>query len=194
MFRLTLSDRQKIGNTVVFIANRVPRLSKTKLLKLLYLMEDYSVKRFHQPFLGLPFELWQAGPVIKDIFIDLSETPVILSDFVQKQVIDGKTYITPKPNIEFADDEFSDNDILVMEEIIKKYGQLSASQLVEQTHNKGGLWYKECKKLGLLEPFENKQMNHSDYTMDLGEQLAECSRAFYNEQLEFLNMSRNYDK
>ena len=71
--RLTLADRNKIGNAVVYIAERVPNLSKTKLLKLLYLMEEYSVKRFQTPFLGLPFEVWQAGPVVKDLFIDLSE-------------------------------------------------------------------------------------------------------------------------
>lgn len=57
--KLTKADRSKIGNAVVYIAQRVPNLSKTKLLKLLYLMEEYSVKRFKTPFLGLPFEVWQ---------------------------------------------------------------------------------------------------------------------------------------
>lgn len=82
----TVSDKEKLGNVVVYIANHVPDLSKTKLLKLLYFMEEYSVKRFHTPFLGLPFEVWQAGPVVKDVFIDLSETPVLLDGFVKKEV------------------------------------------------------------------------------------------------------------
>ena len=62
-----MSDIEKLGNAVVYIAERVPDLSKTKLLKLLYFMEEYSVKRFHTPFLGLPFEVWQSGPVVKDV-------------------------------------------------------------------------------------------------------------------------------
>ena len=38
---LTLNDRNKIGNAVVYIASHVRgRLSKTKLLKLLYLMDE----------------------------------------------------------------------------------------------------------------------------------------------------------
>ena len=90
----TVSDKEKLGNVVVYIANHVPDLSKTKLLKLLYCMEEYSVKRFHTPFLGLPFEVWQAGPVVKDVFIDLSETPVLLDGFVKKEVKDGNTYIS----------------------------------------------------------------------------------------------------
>lgn len=72
---LTTNDIIKLGNTLIYIAKKIPYLSKTKALKLLYLMEDYSVKRFQQPFLGLPFEVWQAGPVIKDVFIDLSQAP-----------------------------------------------------------------------------------------------------------------------
>lgn len=99
----TVSDKEKLGNVVVYIANHVPDLSKTKLLKLLYFMEEYSVKRFHTPFLGLPFEVWQAGPVVKDVFIDLSETPVLLDGFVKKEVKDGNTYISAIK--EFCDDE-----------------------------------------------------------------------------------------
>ena len=81
MCRLTNSDKDKLGNTVVYIASHTNNLSKTKLLKLLYFMEEYSVRRFHTPFLGLPYEVWQAGPVVKDVFIDLSETPVLLPSF-----------------------------------------------------------------------------------------------------------------
>lgn len=84
MCKLTKTDKEKLGNTVVYIASHTSNLSKTKLLKLLYFMEEYSVRRYHTPFLGLPFEVWQAGPVVKDVFIDLSETPVILDGYVAK--------------------------------------------------------------------------------------------------------------
>lgn len=78
MCKFSEDSKQKLGNTLVFIADRVDQLSKTKLLKLLYLMEEYMVKRYHVPFLALPFEVWQAGPVVKDVFIDLSDGPYIL--------------------------------------------------------------------------------------------------------------------
>ena len=91
MQKISESDRNKIGNAVVYLAQHIDNLSKTKLLKLLYLMEEYSVVRFQTPFLGLPYEVWQAGPVAKDIFIDLSETPVLLDGFVRKKVEADKT-------------------------------------------------------------------------------------------------------
>ncbi len=188
--RLTQADRNKIGNAVVYIAERVPNLSKTKLLKLLYLMEEYSVKRFRTPFLGLPFEVWQAGPVVKDIFIDLSETPVILDGYVEKKVEDGKTYI--KAATSFSDDEFSDNDIIVMDDILRRCGRMTAKQLVELTHREDGLWYATAKRNHLLEGFAQKVTNNSDCQIDLGECLADCNREFYNEQMDFLKMTRAY--
>ena len=161
MCNLTQSDKEKLGNTVVYIASHVVNLSKTKLLKLLYFMEEYSVRRFHTPFLGLPFEVWQAGPVAKDVFIDLSETPIILDGYITKQVIDNKTYIKASRN--FCDDEFSDNDMLVMQEVLKKYSNKSA---------------KELKRL------VNK--------IDFRDKLTPKEKEFYKEQLEFLQMSRWY--
>lgn len=188
--RLTQADRNKIGNAVVYIAQQVPYLSKTKLLKLLYLMEEYSVKRFKTPFLGLPFEVWQAGPVVKDIFIDLSETPVILDGYVEKKVEDGKTYI--KAATLFSDDEFSDNDMTVMDDILHRYGRMTTKQLVELTHRKDSLWYATAERNHLLKGFEQKVTNNSDCQIDLGECLTGCSQEFYREQMDFLKMSRTY--
>ena len=188
--RLTQADRSKIGNAVVYIAQHVRHLSKTKLLKLLYLMEEYSVKRFKTPFLGLPFEVWQAGPVVKDLFIDLSETPIILDGYVKKEVENGKTYI--KADKLFSDDEFSDNDMTVMADILRHFGKMSAKQLVEVTHRKDGLWYATAERNHLLDGFEQKVTNNSDCQIDLGECLTGCSQEFYREQMEFLKMSRAY--
>lgn len=190
MQHLSTSDKAKIGNTVVYIAQRVPQLSKTKLLKLLYLMEEYSVARFQTPFLGLQYEVWQAGPVAKDIFIDLSETPILLEGFISKEVVEGKTYI--KAAQDFSDGEFSDNDMIVMEDVLKKYGHKTALQLVELTHGEQGLWYATAKRNNLLRLFEEKLINNSDCQIDLGELLPKCGREFYEEQMEFLTLARSY--
>ena len=174
MCRLTNSDKDKLGNTVVYIASHTNNLSKTKLLKLLYFMEEYSVRRFHTPFLGLPYEVWQAGPVVKDVFIDLSETPVLLDGYVTKKILGDATYIVAAKD--FCDDEFSDNDLLVMKEVMKKYGSMTAKQLVQLTHRKGTLWYNAACKQNLLDSFEKKLMNNSDVVIDFSEELTEVGK------------------
>ncbi len=40
----TVSDKEKLGNAIVYVVNHVLDLSKTKLLKLLYFMEGCIVK------------------------------------------------------------------------------------------------------------------------------------------------------
>lgn len=75
MCKFSESTKEKLGNALIYVAERVQDLSKTKVLKLLYLMEERMVLRYHVPFLGIPFEVWQAGPVAKDVFIDLSDGP-----------------------------------------------------------------------------------------------------------------------
>lgn len=192
MCKLTKLDKEKLGNVVVYIASHTSNLSKTKLLKLLYFMEEFSVCRFHTPFLGLPFEVWQAGPVVKDVFIDLSETPVLLDGYVTKQIKGEATYILPIR--EFCDDEFSDNDLIVMQEVLKKYSNKTAKELVELTHKKGTLWYNIAYKENLLEPFKNNLMNNSNYVIDFSEELTETGKEFYHDQIEFLQTSRAYSK
>lgn len=45
--------------------------------------------KYHVPFIGMPYEVWQAGPVAKDVFIDLSDVPYILKGFVRTEFRDG---------------------------------------------------------------------------------------------------------
>lgn len=192
MCKLTKSDKEKLGNTVVYIASHTSNLSKTKLLKLLYFMEEYSVRRFHTPFLGLPFEVWQAGPVVKDVFIELSETPMLLDGYIVKQIKGDATYILPVK--EFCDDEFSDNDLVVMQEVMKKYGNKTAKELVALTHKEGTLWYNTAYREHLLDAFTKKLMNNSDYVIDFSEELTKTGKEFYHGQIDFLQISRAYAK
>lgn len=182
MCKFSEDSKQKLGNAIVFIASRVGQLSKTKLLKLLYLMEEYMVKRYHTPFLAIPYEVWQAGPVAKDVFIDLSDGPYILKDFVKTEVRENGIYVLPVA--EFCDDEFSELEIEMMDEVLRKYGHLTANQLVAETHKKGSLWYNVAKKHELLVPFANRECNNSDYRIDFSLALAPCAAEAYRESLD----------
>ena len=181
MCRFSEDSKQKLGNTIIYIAERSPQLSKTKLLKLLFLMEEHMVKRYHVPFLALPYEVWQAGPVAKDIFIDLSSGVVLLKDFIQTETIEGATYIKAiKP---FCNDEFSDCEIEMMNEVIKKHGHKTATLLVDEVHKKGSLWYEVAKENGLLEDFANGVSNNSSHLIDFSKDLSGCAKEYYLESL-----------
>ncbi len=181
MCKFSEDSKQKLGNTIIYIAERTPQLSKTKLLKLLFLMEEYMVKRYHVPFLALPYEVWQAGPVAKDVFIDLSDGVVLLKDFIKTKMIDGAMYIFAiKP---FSEDEFSECEIEMMDEVIKRHGNKTATQLVAEVHKEGTLWHNVAQEKGLLEDFDNGVSNNSSFLIDFSIGLSECAKADYLESL-----------
>lgn len=177
------SDLDKIGNAIIYLAERIPDLSKTKLLKLLYLLEETYVKKYQLPFLNLEFEVWQAGPVARDIFIDLSDEPNLLKEYIRiKKKSDG-SYI--KPVIKFSDDEFSDNEIEMLDLIIEHFGSKTAAELVNRTHQKNSNWYAIAKSKGLLELFKEKMTNSSDEKIDLTWYLDDKGKQIFTEQSHF---------
>lgn len=152
---------------------------KTKLLKLLYLMEETMAKVYHAPFLALPYEVWQFGAVQKDLFAELSDgCPSILKDYIA-QSKDGN-FIAKKG---FDDDEFSDAEIEMMESVMRKYGDKTATQLVSLLHKKDSLWYRTAKEKGVLSLFKNGQATTSAYTIDLSADLDECQKEDYLQTL-----------
>ena len=46
----------KIGNTAIYLSERIPNLSKTKFLKLLYILDELSIKQSGIPFLNLDYK------------------------------------------------------------------------------------------------------------------------------------------
>lgn len=160
----TSQQIKKLGNTVVYLANNVGDLNKTKILKLLYLIEEKSIKKFGYPFFGFDFQLWKFGPVLKDIYIDLSEEkPQILEAFITKAAYDNKLFI---PIVQFNDDEFSDNDIYMLENIVNFAKNKTASDLVDYTHTENSLWKRSALKNGIFEQLETKQINSTEYLID----------------------------
>lgn len=62
----------KIGNAAIYLSDRIEELSKTKLLKLLYILDETSIRKWGVPFLNLKYKVWKFGPVAPEIFVDLS--------------------------------------------------------------------------------------------------------------------------
>jgi len=161
---LTHQQIQKIGNTLIYLADNVGELSKTKILKLLFLLEESSVKRFGYPFFGLNFQIWKLGPVLKEVYIDLSEdSPNLLKDYIEKDLYDNKLY-TAKG--EFNDDQFSDNDIYLLEKIKDFARHKTAKDLIDVTHEENSLWRKSAIKNGILQELESDEMNSTEFTID----------------------------
>lgn len=195
MSKYSEENLARIGNAAIYIANHTSDLSKTKLLKLLYLMEERSALVYQQPFLALPYEVWQAGPVAKDIYIDLSDGPVLLHPYIKTEMVkldDGKDALYIHPVAAFDDNEFSAYEVRLMDEVLEEYGDKTATELVDIVHRENTLWYQIAKDKGLLEAFRKHECNNSDYVIDFTKGMLPCAADYYCEALAIHNASNAY--
>lgn len=181
MCRFSESNKNKLGNTVLYIVEKAKHPYKTEILKLLFLMEERMVQLYHIPFLAIPFSVWRLGPVSVDVFEELSDGPVLLDEYISLQFNGTGAKVIGKK--EFDDNEFSDAELLMMKQVMDKYGHMTSEQLINETHKEGSLWQITAKEHGLLNDFETQKANSSNIILDMGRLLCPDDREFYEEIL-----------
>jgi len=180
----------KIGNTIIYLCKEMPNLSKTKLLKLIYLIQESSIKAYGIPFFNLKFNVWKLGPVSTAIFAELSQEPFLLSSFIDLKQKNGGTFVVPKQD--FCDDEFNDLELDLLSKIARSFKNLNANQLIEITHKKNGPWYITACEHGLIDAFDAGLANVSDVEIDMSKLLEGQPEklSIFNGYQEFLENSQ----
>lgn len=186
----TKDQLAKLGNAIIYLADKIKPLSKTKLLKLIYLIEEVSVKKLNSPFFNIRFDVWKLGPVSRDLYAELTSEPALLQDYITTETSNGSVLVKAKK--EFSDDEFSDLELKLLEDTVNTYRHYSAEQLIALTHRKHSPWYTTAKQNGLLEYFDNGLANTSDVEIDFSMLIDEDRQklALYNGHKDFLDHSR----
>jgi uncharacterized phage-associated protein len=154
----------KLGNTLIYFATNVGDFGKTKALKLLFLLEEKSIKNLGIPFFGFDFKVWQFGPVVDEVYNDLNNRDLpLLSQYIKRIEANTDEF---EAVAEFNDDEFSNNDIDLMKQIVAFARNKTATDLVKITHGKNSLWLKAAEENNLIEGFENKTITTTDINID----------------------------
>jgi Uncharacterized phage-associated protein len=187
----TQDEIEKVGNTLIYFAERVPDLSKTKLLKLIYFLEETAIKTYALPVLNLDFEVWQFGPVAKDVFVDLSSSEQhLLKDYIQTSLNEeGRAYVSAKKP--FDDGEFSDSEIALMDNVIDRFGKCTAKELVGLTHRPHSPWTMTAQKNGVLEGLLAEKIMTTDHQIDFSTLLDDEGKQRYADHIEYLDMSKS---
>lgn len=168
-------DINKIGNAIIYIVDRIKPAYFTKVLKLLYILDETSVKETGVPFTWLDYKAWKMGPVPVFVYNELRDIlPNKPHDSVLSQFISVESTTNPAKNdrdsfivsaqAEFCDDEFSEYDIELMDKIIKLYGGKTASELIEILHSEGSLWHNVVTAKDLNLDFSLMQ-NRTDFSI-----------------------------
>lgn len=180
---------ERLGNTILFLTEQIQPIYKTKLLKLIYLLDELATYRHGIPFLGLEYKVWQAGPVNNDLYEELNE-PYLLQPFIRLVQDDkGVKVIGIK---QFSDDEFSEMEVNMLKEIVQRYKTTPAEKLVEITHRKSAPWYMIAEQNNLLDAFADKKVNTTDIRVDLTLMIKDDPQkmAMYKEHQEMQNFTK----
>ena len=159
---LTIEQIDKIGNTVIYLSSRVGELAKTKLLKLLFLIEEKSITEYGTPFFYLDFKVWQFGPVVEVVYNEISnEKTEIFKDYFKKNIFDEFEQVTG-----FNDDEFSNNEVALLDDMVGFSRNKTAKDFVKITHSPKSLWTRTAKKHGVFNELEYGELTKTDLSIE----------------------------
>lgn len=149
--------KELIGNMIVLLANRCKPLYHTKLLKLLYLIDEEATRRTGAPITWLKYNVWQFGPVSEDVYYSKMYGYNKFNDFVLFEPAGENAFII-RPISDFDDSEFSELDLEIINDVLDKYGKMNTQKLVNMTHAKDSLWKKTKERSG-IQFSENSKTN-----------------------------------
>jgi uncharacterized phage-associated protein len=139
------TNKHLIGNLIVLLAERCRPLHHTKMMKLLFLIDQEATKEKGCPITWLEYKAWELGPVPQDVYFSKNPGCNKFSNYVSFDKA-GNNWIIVKPQKKFDDSEFSEWDLEIIERVLNQHGKKSAKELVLLTHEEGSLWDNAIKR------------------------------------------------
>ena len=136
MFRNQLNS--KIGYLLNYLSARIPDLSMTKALKLLYIIDETAYMRTGVPVTWLDYKVWEMGPVAEELYNELrynqkyvqNGESLTLEPFIEtekKICSDGQTQIKIHPKGKYDLKDFSAFEKELVENIIDRFGTYTST-------------------------------------------------------------------
>ncbi|WP_430813993.1 Panacea domain-containing protein [Carboxylicivirga sp. RSCT41] len=183
----TRLNKEKVGNLLVKITSDLGVVYHTKLLKLLFIIDETSIEKYGYPISWLDYKVWQLGPVPPVIYQDIRFDGHEYLEYINPVKDELGTRIVAVK--EFDDIDFSEAELNLIDAVLKEFGRMSSDDLVQITHEEGGLWKTIVDSKGGEEVlFE--EVNTTPYSIDFKTKIegdAEKTEIFNNalENLEF---------
>lgn len=136
--------RDKLIQAIIFFAQHTKHCGKTKLFKLLYLLDFEHFRLTGRSVTGLEYYAWEKGPVpvaLEDEW-DEFKPDLALAIRIKPERLFSYSRQTVTPRLAFDDSYFSKRELGLMREIAEKYRSHLASEMVEVTHAENGAWDK----------------------------------------------------
>jgi uncharacterized phage-associated protein len=133
------TNKELIGNLIILLAERCRPLYHTKMMKLLFLIDQEATLEKGIPVTWLEYKAWKLGPVSQDLYYSKNTGNNKFFKYVSFEKTRNNSILV-KPKIKFDDSEFSEWDLEIINKVLSLYGQKTTEELIQLTHRKDSLW------------------------------------------------------
>lgn len=136
------NHRSKLLNAMIYFAENTKNCSKTKLLKLLFLLDFDHFREYGRSVTGSKYYALPLGPVPLETYSEFDEPAADFQSAISVRL--DQFHGHPRQLVEaahpFESDLFTSRELRLLAEISEKYREHNASEMVEVTHAEGGVW------------------------------------------------------
>lgn len=140
-------SRKKLIEAIAYFAENTANCSKTKLIKLLYLLDFDHYRQTGRSVTGLEYYAWNLGPVPRSLYEEVESELGIPADLHEAVDLKAKEY-GEYVGIEFVAKRTSDlnvftkREIALLRKISEEHKLATAQCLVDITHQQNQAWDK----------------------------------------------------
>lgn len=178
--------REKLINAMVYFAKNTKYCGRTKLFKLLYLLDFEHFRSTGRSVTGLEYYAWENGPVPKALFLEMKSPKEDLAEKISVESIetqhDNPIHLT-SANTDFDPKHFSERELRILENLSKQFKNHRANQIAEETHLENEPWHRVFHK-------ENGQDKRIPYEYVLDEDEKELIQSMISKNREVINNYR----
>lgn len=137
-------DREKLVSAIVFFARNTRYCGKTKLFKLLYLLDFHHFRLTGRSVTGLEYHAWKHGPVPIELMQEWEafEPDLAAAIAVVPELVYDHDRFRVDARVEFDDQHFTKRELRLMQELAERHRDDMTPLLVGLTHEERGPWDK----------------------------------------------------
>ena len=146
----------KLANIILFISKLEHKtLHLTRLLKLLYIIDEKSISIIGSPVTNLEYKVAEKGPLADHLWFCIQNSPELFEDFFEINFNGSTSSYSLKQKKDANLMVLSDFEEDLIKETVNNYKGVKTEEIINDLHKKDTLWYKTKKKYNLN--FENSE-------------------------------------
>lgn len=151
VFSFSEIHKDRIGQLINYIALKQDHLYCTRLIKLLYIIDERSILKLGTPITWMTFYVYEMGPVPEKLWFSIKDGNDVFGEYFD--VIEETNTSSSESNIKYRIkpidqenmSEFSRREKEIVDSVISEFGSVNVDKLIKYLHRDDSLWNQKVK-------------------------------------------------